>query len=148
MSWVRLRPDLFSRYGLLWALGILALALSLLSPYFLTTSNQMNILRQVSINAILALGMTVVIVKGGIDLSVGSLLAPSRSCSRRSCCRWRLPDPGQWDWELAWPWCRSPSRAVGGLCSPTSLYRNLSRSHRFPGTYSGLYRWQSHHRPP
>ncbi|WP_338139327.1 ABC transporter permease [Thermus thermophilus] len=51
------------------------LVLSLLSPYFLTPSNLLNILRQVSINAILALGMTVVILKGGIDLSVGSLLA-------------------------------------------------------------------------
>jgi ribose transport system permease protein len=51
------------------------LALSLLSPYFLTPANLLNVLRQVSINAILALGMTVVIVKGGIDLSVGSLLA-------------------------------------------------------------------------
>jgi len=75
MSWVRLRPNLLGRYGLLWALGLLVLALSLLSPYFLTPANLLNVLRQVSINAILALGMTVVIVKGGIDLSVGSLLA-------------------------------------------------------------------------
>lgn len=65
----------FSRYGLLLALGLLVLALSLLSPYFLTPTNLLNVLRQVAVNAILALGMTVVIVKGGIDLSVGSLLA-------------------------------------------------------------------------
>lgn len=75
MLWARFRPNLLSRYGLLWALGLLVLALSLLSPYFLSTSNLLNVLRQVSINAILALGMTVVILKGGIDLSVGSLLA-------------------------------------------------------------------------
>jgi ribose transport system permease protein len=75
MLWARFRPNRFSRYGLLWALGFLILALSLLSPYFLSTANLLNVLRQVSINAILALGMTVVILKGGIDLSVGSLLA-------------------------------------------------------------------------
>ncbi|BDG30011.1 ribose ABC transporter permease (plasmid) [Thermus thermophilus] len=75
MLWARLRPEFLARYGLVWALGILVLVLSLLSPYFLTPSNLLNILRQVSINAILALGMTVVILKGGIDLSVGSLLA-------------------------------------------------------------------------
>ncbi|WP_022799485.1 ABC transporter permease [Thermus islandicus] len=75
MLWARFRPNLLSRYGLLWALGLLILALSLLSPYFLSPSNLLNVLRQVSINAILALGMTVVILKGGIDLSVGSLLA-------------------------------------------------------------------------
>jgi len=77
MLWARFGPSLLSRYGLLWALGFLILALSLLSPYFLSTANLLNILRQVSINAILALGMTVVILKGGIDLSVGSLLALS-----------------------------------------------------------------------
>jgi ribose transport system permease protein len=75
MLWARFGPSLLSRYGLLWALGFLILALSLLSPYFLSTANLLNVLRQVSINAILALGMTVVILKGGIDLSVGSLLA-------------------------------------------------------------------------
>lgn len=75
MLWAWFRPNLLSRYGLLWALGLLILALSLLSPYFLSPSNLLNVLRQVSINAILALGMTVVILKGGIDLSVGSLLA-------------------------------------------------------------------------
>jgi ribose transport system permease protein len=75
MLWARFGLSLLSRYGLLWALGFLILALSLLSPYFLSTANLLNVLRQVSINAILALGMTVVIIKGGIDLSVGSLLA-------------------------------------------------------------------------
>jgi len=75
MLWARFGLSLLSRYGLLWALGFLILALSLLSPYFLSTANLLNVLRQVSINAILALGMTVVILKGGIDLSVGSLLA-------------------------------------------------------------------------
>lgn len=76
MSSARLALKFFlSRYGLLWALGLLILALTLLSPYFLTLSNLLNVLRQISINAVLASGMTVVMITGGIDLSVGSLLA-------------------------------------------------------------------------
>lgn len=48
---------------------------SLLSPYFLTAENLLNVSLQVSITAIIAAGMTFVILTGGIDLSVGSLLA-------------------------------------------------------------------------
>ncbi len=56
---------------------LLSLLLSILSPYFLTTTNILNVLRQVSIIAIIAVGMTYVIITGGIDLSVGSVLAVS-----------------------------------------------------------------------
>ena len=49
--------------------------LGVLSDRFLTLSNLTNVARQVSINAIIASGMTLVIVTGGIDLSVGSLVA-------------------------------------------------------------------------
>ncbi|ANQ53559.1 ribose ABC transporter permease [Thermosipho affectus] len=48
---------------------------SLLSDRFLTVSNFINVFRQVSIQAIIAFGMTLVIISGGIDLSVGSVLA-------------------------------------------------------------------------
>ncbi|RID81746.1 ribose ABC transporter permease [Mesobacillus zeae] len=48
-----------------------------MSPDFLTTNNIFNVLRQVSINALIAFGMTFVILTGGIDLSVGSILALS-----------------------------------------------------------------------
>nr|WP_236777809.1 ribose ABC transporter permease [Anoxybacter fermentans] len=53
----------------------LIIVLSFLSEYFLTLPNLLNVTRQVSINAILAFGMTFVILTGGIDLSVGSILA-------------------------------------------------------------------------
>ncbi|MCP3669991.1 MAG: ribose ABC transporter permease [Gammaproteobacteria bacterium] len=58
-------------------IGLLLLmcAVSLFSPNFLTVDNLLNILRQTSINAIIALGMTYVILTAGIDLSVGSVLA-------------------------------------------------------------------------
>src|SRR4030042_532142 len=46
-----------------------------LSPYFLTVSNLVNIAQQTSINAIIAVGMTFVIITAGIDLSVGSIMA-------------------------------------------------------------------------
>lgn len=54
---------------------ILVIVLSLMSPYFLTIPNLLNIVRQVSIIAIISFGMTMVILTGGIDLSVGSMLA-------------------------------------------------------------------------
>ena len=56
---------------------ILVIVLSFLSDYFFTVNNLLNIIRQVSIIAIMAFGMTFVILTGGIDLSVGSLLAVS-----------------------------------------------------------------------
>jgi len=67
--------ELFARFGLVLALIALVLILSTLSERFLTTSNVINVLRQISINAIIAFGMTVIIIGRGIDLSVGSLLA-------------------------------------------------------------------------
>lgn len=67
--------ELLSRYGIVLAFLVLALALSLLSPSFLTPSNLINVLRQIAVNALLAFGMTVVILGAGIDLSVGSILA-------------------------------------------------------------------------
>ena len=48
-----------------------------LTPHFLTVSNLLNIAQQTSINAIVAAGMTFVIISGGIDLSVGSIVALS-----------------------------------------------------------------------
>lgn len=56
-------------------LVLLCVLLSVISPHFLTVSNVLNVLRQVSIIAIVAVGMTYVIITGGIDLSVGSVLA-------------------------------------------------------------------------
>lgn len=67
--------ELLARFGLVLALIALVIVLSLLSDRFMTQSNLINVLRQISINAIIAAGMTVVIIGRGIDLSVGSLLA-------------------------------------------------------------------------
>jgi ribose transport system permease protein len=53
----------------------LFVALSIASPYFLTATNLSSVLRQTAVINIIALGMTLVIISGGIDLSVGSMLA-------------------------------------------------------------------------
>jgi len=58
---------------------LLAIYLSFASPYFLTGSNVVNIARQTSITTILAMGQTLVIITGGIDLSVGAIAALSAS---------------------------------------------------------------------
>jgi len=64
-----------SQYGPLIALIILVIVSSFASPYFLRWRNITNVLRQISYTGIIALGMTFVIIAGGIDLSVGSMTA-------------------------------------------------------------------------
>ena len=61
--------------GILPILIIIGVLFSFLTPNFLKPNNMMNVLRQSSINIVLASGMTMVILTGGIDLSVGSILA-------------------------------------------------------------------------
>jgi ribose transport system permease protein len=70
-----------SNNGALVGLLVLALALFIITPDFLTGPNLLNIGIQVSTVAILAFGMTFVIVAGGIDLSVGSVAALSAMVS-------------------------------------------------------------------
>src|SRR6202012_4222977 len=57
------------------ALIILCVILSLLSDKFLTVQNGWNVLRQISVNVCISIGMTLVVLTAGIDLSVGSVLA-------------------------------------------------------------------------
>ncbi len=61
--------------GVVMALLLLFLVFALTSDVFITAKNLLNITRQVSVNALIAIGMTFVIVTGGIDLSVGSVVA-------------------------------------------------------------------------
>jgi ribose/xylose/arabinose/galactoside ABC-type transport system permease subunit len=68
---------LFSKYGIFFAFVLLAAMLAVTSPPFRTLSNIENILQQISVNGIMAVGMTLVIITAGIDLSVGSVLALS-----------------------------------------------------------------------
>ena len=67
-SWV-------GRFGLVIALVAISTVLSIVTPSFLTVPNLINVVRQISINGILAVGVTYVLLTGGVDLSLGSLVA-------------------------------------------------------------------------
>jgi ribose transport system permease protein len=92
--------------GPLIGLLILCLALFIATPYFLTVNNLLNVLDQVTILGILALGMTFVIVTGGIDLSVGAVLALAMMV-----LGWTSHNAG---WPL--PLSMLAAIFVGGLC--------------------------------
>src|SRR5262245_3157483 len=62
------------------SLTILFVVLSLASPYFLTVNNLSSVLRQTTVITIMAIGMTIVMAAGGIDLSVGSIVGMSGVC--------------------------------------------------------------------
>ena len=70
--------EFLAKFQCLVALLLMVIALSLhpqVSDTFLTQENGLNVLRQISVNLCLSIGMTLVILSGGIDLSVGSVLA-------------------------------------------------------------------------
>ena len=64
-----------AQFQSLIALFILCLALALMTDNFMTTDNFWNVMRQISVNVCISVGMTLVILTAGIDLSVGSILA-------------------------------------------------------------------------
>jgi len=63
--------------GILIGLLVLCVIISVANPVFLTQTNILNVLRQITTNLYLALAMTMIIIQGGIDLSVGSIIAVS-----------------------------------------------------------------------
>lgn len=65
----------FSKYIILLAVVIQVIVFSMLSPQFLTVDNLVNVALSIAITGVLAVGMTFVILTGGIDLSIGSVLA-------------------------------------------------------------------------
>ena len=69
--------EVVTKLGPLLALIVLVIFVTFLNPSFISATNLLNLLRQVSTNALIAFGMTFVIITGGIDLSVGSTLALS-----------------------------------------------------------------------
>ncbi|WP_409519123.1 ABC transporter permease subunit, partial [Pantoea sp. CTOTU49201] len=69
-----LMSDLLQTVGILPILILIVAVFGFVTPNFFTEGNLLNITRQASINIVLAAGMTFVILTGGIDLSVGSML--------------------------------------------------------------------------
>jgi ribose transport system permease protein len=96
----------FAENGALAALVALVVALSLLSPDFLSVTNLLNVGVQAAVTAILAFGQTFVIVTGGIDLSVGSVAALSAIV-----LAWTATVAG-----LPWPPATLVSLLVGVAC--------------------------------
>jgi inositol transport system permease protein len=72
LSGFELRP---SSFGLVLGLIAICTALAFLRPQFLTAANLINVARQISLNGVLAVGVTHVLLTGGVDLSLGSLVA-------------------------------------------------------------------------
>ena len=68
------RKNFIAKYGSLIALIVLVIIISLIKPRFLSFINVRNMFRLVSINGLLAVGMTFVCLTGGIDLSVGAVM--------------------------------------------------------------------------
>jgi len=66
--------SIFNKYGIFLIFAVMVLAASLLSPAFVSSTNLINIVRQMSIVGLIALGVTGVIVCAGIDLSSGSVV--------------------------------------------------------------------------
>src|SRR6478609_2863673 len=65
----------FGKLQSLVALFILCIVFAVLSDKFFTVANGLNVMRQISVNICIAVGMTLIIITAGIDLSVGSVLA-------------------------------------------------------------------------
>ena len=73
----QLIDEIFVKWGIYIALLLLVIFMALIAPNFFSIKNGLNIAKAVSINAVVASGMTVVILTAGIDLSVGSIVAAS-----------------------------------------------------------------------
>lgn len=69
--------NILKTYGMIIAFFLVCAVLAVLSPVFLTVNNVLNVVRQSSIIGVMAVGVTFVILSGGIDLSVGSVMAVS-----------------------------------------------------------------------
>ena len=69
--------EFVKKTAILWVMIILILILSVISPSFFRGQNLLNIIKQASITGVISVGMTFVLITGGIDLSVGSVMALS-----------------------------------------------------------------------
>src|SRR5512136_120355 len=86
-----IRSDTLQRFLAFGGLIILFIVFSLASPYFLTSENVGGILLAAAVNGILALGVTFVIINGGIDLSVGTVMTFSAVMTAQVMIIWQLP---------------------------------------------------------
>ena len=77
MKKLELRASTLQQFAALGSLILMMILFSILSPYFLNFDNLITVIKQTSVVGIIAIGVTLVIVTGGIDLSLGSVVALS-----------------------------------------------------------------------
>lgn len=88
-----IRADAMQRVLAFAALIVLFIVFSLASPNFLTFSNIVGILLSTAVNGVLALGVTFVIISGGIDLSIGTVMTFAAVMTGVFITTWQLPVP-------------------------------------------------------
>ncbi|MRI85933.1 ribose ABC transporter permease [Aerococcaceae bacterium WS4759] len=93
MELIKKQKNNLQEYSAMLALVVLVFLLSMISPEFRTVSNILNLLRQASVNGLIAFGMTAVILTGGIDLAVGSVLALSSALTAGLIVNVGMPVP-------------------------------------------------------
>ncbi|STV49634.1 ribose ABC transporter permease RbsC [Klebsiella pneumoniae] len=124
-----LMGDLMQTVGILPILILIVAVFGFIAPNFFTESNLLNITRQASINIVLAAGMTFIILTGGIDLSVGSILGTTAvaamvvSLNPGVCV---AVDSGGAD---ARPAARPVQRRAGRLRRAAAVYRHPRHLH-------------------
>jgi ribose transport system permease protein len=89
----RRRSDAIQRLLAFGALILLFIFFSIASPYFFTFNNVVGILISTAVNGLLALGVTFIIISGGIDLSIGTVMTLSSVMSAVVVKTWGLPNP-------------------------------------------------------
>src|SRR5436190_12583161 len=89
-SWARMAE----RYGIVVVVIVMMIFLAIVQPeYFLSVQNLTNVLKQIAMNSLLAIGLFLVILTAGIDLSVGSILALAMMAVA-------MADKAGWPWPL------------------------------------------------
>lgn len=128
--------------GALIALILLVIVIGIISPEFRTISNFLSLLRQSSINGFIAFGMTCVILTGGIDLSVGSVLALSTALCAGFIAGYaggtcNAPSLSNW-YPLG-----SSQRCPCDKRKASAFYRNLGYYDSLPWTDNDLHGWKA-----
>ena len=98
-----LMGDLMQTIGILPILILIVAVFGFIAPNFFTESNLLNITRQASINIVLAAGMTFIILTGGIDLSVGSILGTTAVAAMVVSLMPELSMPTAWPKSMSYP---------------------------------------------
>ena len=133
-------------FGTLLGLALIVVVFALIAPGFLAERNLMNILQQSSINACVALGMTLVIISGGIDLSVGPTAALSAVLSASLMV---AGVPVVIAVLRVWRSARSAGRQwlAGRLRRAAAVHRHARNAQHLSGPGAHLHRRQSGARP-